>query len=86
MKSKYIEKVAAIIASIIEKININTLDPDDDLQQMGMDSISFIRVIVTIEEEFEVEFPDDYLIIDNMNTLNKIIDIVMMLQCEDSIN
>ena len=85
MKNEYVEKIAIIIDSIVEKININTLGPDDDLQQMGMDSISFIRIIVTIEEDFEIEFPDDYLLMDNMNTLNKITDIVMMLQCEDNI-
>ncbi len=85
MKSKNTEKIAAIVASIIEQIDIHTLDYDDDLQQMGMDSISFIRVIVNLEDEFEIEFPDDYLLIDNMNTLNKIVDNVMMLQCEDNL-
>lgn len=85
MKSKNTEKIAAIVASIVEQIDIHTLDYDDDLQQMGMDSISFIRVIVNLEDEFEIEFPDDYLLIDNMNTLNKIVDNVMMLQCEDNL-
>ena len=85
MNSKNTEKIAAIVASIIEQIEIHTLDYDDDLQQMGMDSISFIRVIVNLEDEFEIEFPDDYLLIDNMNTLNKIVDNVMMLQCEDNL-
>lgn len=80
------QKIGTIIASIVEKIDINKLDYDDDLQQMGMDSIAFIRVIVTLEDEFQIEFPDDYLLIENMNTLNKIIDNVMMLRCEDSVN
>ena len=36
------------------------------------DSISFISSIVSLEEEFNIEFPDEYLLIEKMNNINNI--------------
>ena len=65
---------------IIEIINLNvtngvvlTIDQDNEnLSELGMDSICFIQIIVSLEEEFECEIPDDKLIFSEMNTINKI--------------
>ena len=35
-------------------------------------SISFISSIVSLEEEFNIEFPDEYLLIEKMNNINNI--------------
>lgn len=43
----------------IEVLNDGTLD--------NVDSISFISSIVSLEEEFNIEFPDEYLLIEKMN-------------------
>ena len=40
----------------IEVLNDGTLD--------NVDSISFISSIVSLEEEFNIEFPDEYLLIE----------------------
>ena len=49
---------------------------DTNLQNIGMDSIKFIKLIVEIEGEFDIEYPDDKLLITESGTLNKIITIV----------
>ena len=41
-----------------------------------MDSIVFIRVIVAFEEAFDIEIPDEYLLITEMNTLSKMTDVI----------
>lgn len=84
MEREITQKIALIISTSIEQIDIDTLDPNRDLQELGMDSLAFIRIIVGIEDEFEIEFPDDYLLISNMNTLNKFSDTVMLLLNEKS--
>lgn len=48
----------------IEVLNDGTLD--------NVDSISFISSIVSLEKEFNIEFPDEYLLIEKMNNINNI--------------
>lgn len=49
---------------------------DEDILNVGFDSFLFIQLIVVIEEEFECEIPDEKLLISEMNTVNKIIDVL----------
>ena len=41
-----------------------------------MDSITFIKIIVAVEEKFECEIPDSKLLIGEMNTANKIFQVL----------
>ena len=79
MRKKYIDKVVSIVNSAIEEVSITSLMLDDDLQPLGMDSITFIRIIVSLEDEFDIEFPDDFLLVEKMSTLNKIISSIELL-------
>ena len=67
------EEVIKIISEMVEGIDFTEAQADSDLTELGMDSISFIQVIVQIEETFECEIPDSKLLIAEMNTLNKIL-------------
>ena len=49
-----------------------------------MDSIAFIHIIEALEEEFECEIPDDKLLINEMDTVKKIIDVLQTLYDEQS--
>lgn len=48
------------------------LESDTDLLKAGMDSIKFIYIVVALEEAFEIEIPDEYLLAAEMNTVEKI--------------
>lgn len=78
MKEIAVEKIIEILNSNIENIEISIEQVNDDLSDLGMDSISFIKTIVSLEEEFECEIPDEKLIISEMNTVNKIIDVLQL--------
>lgn len=41
-----------------------------------MNSIIFIHIVVDLEETFDIEIPDEKLIMTEMDTLNKIINVV----------
>ena len=43
---------------------------DFELSNYLEDSIVFIQFIVSLEEEFEIEFPDEYLLIDKLSSLS----------------
>lgn len=64
-----------IINDNIENSEI-TFGQEEDLTQFGVDSITFIRIIVAIEEEFDLEIPDEYLLVSEMNTVSKIVDVI----------
>lgn len=71
-----INNVLSVINDNLVDYTIGINNIDDDLTALGMDSIQFIKLIVTLEEEFEIEIPDEKLLISEMNTANKIINVV----------
>ena len=66
-------EVIKIINEVVEGIDLTEEQADRDLRDIGMDSISFIQVIVQLEETFGCEIPDSKLLMAEMNTLNKIL-------------
>ena len=62
-------------SAIIEELEnlgiiIDISEEDADLLSMEIDSITFITFIVALEERFEIQFPDEYLTMEVMNSLN----------------
>ena len=70
------DKILEIINSNIEDVKIESGQADEDLSQLGMDSIKFISIVVAMEEAFGIEVPDEKLLITEMGTLNKMVDVV----------
>ena len=70
------DKILDIINANIENETITSEQADEDLSLLGMDSITFIKIVAALEETFEIEVPDSKLLITEMGTLNKIIDVV----------
>jgi acyl carrier protein len=76
MREDIINKVLQIINANIENTEITFGQTEDDLSALGMDSITFIRVIVALEEAFDIEIPDEYLLLTEMNNLSKMTDVI----------
>lgn len=70
------EKIIEIIHANLTNISPDFRDVDADLSQLGMDSIVFIKIIVALEGAFEIEFPDEYLLISVTNSIGKMAQIV----------
>lgn len=68
--------VIEIIVKNIGKEHILSLEPDCELSKLGMTSIVFIQIVVSLEETFDIEIPDEKLIMTEMGTVNKIINVV----------
>lgn len=80
MKSINIERVVEIIDSKIKDFDVSIEHVNEELTDLGMDSITFISIIVALEEEFECEFPDEKLLLSEMNTIQKIINVLHSLE------
>lgn len=68
--------VTSNIENIEKAIVINSTQLDDDLAELGMDSITFIHIIVALEELFEIEIPDEKLLITEMSTIRKMVEVI----------
>lgn len=82
------KKTSIQIAKIVESfMNGGTLDSNDydkELMNLGIDSIAFIHIVVEIEECFGIEIPDEYLVLSEMGTINKIVSVVSELVVDTS--
>lgn len=70
---------------LIETINMNFTEIEVgeeqlnmNLSKIGFDSIKFIQLIVLIEDAFQVEVPDEYLMISELKTLKEVIDVIKL--------
>jgi len=76
MKEVKVESILLIINENIEDTEITAEQSDEDLSELGMDSITFIRVVVALEEVYDIEIPEEYLLITEMDTVNKMLGVV----------
>lgn len=73
--SKDIETlVREIIKETVElTVPVEEIGNEDDLMNLGMDSINSIKVVVAIEEKFGFEFYDEDLNIENFKNIRKLV-------------
>lgn len=76
MDEKLISLVNRVVNEVIPEANMNIVKCDENLQNCGMNSIEFISIIVALEEKLEIEIPDEYLLITQMNTVTKICNVL----------
>lgn len=72
------EKIKANIREIIGKnieltVPIEKISYDDDLTTFGMNSITFIKVVVAIELEYGFEFEDDIMLVEKFKKINDLV-------------
>lgn len=84
MDSELVERVIGIINTCLSEETLTMEQYTEDLSQYQIDSFVFIRIIVAIEEEFEIVFPDEVLIYANMNTIESICNEILLVQSEKS--
>jgi acyl carrier protein len=72
------EKVADIVALVFrsDPALIKKMDGEAPLSAIGLDSLNCMEIVVNIEEEFSIAFHDEELLLDRLNTINKLCAIV----------
>lgn len=61
-------------AELVKDINISQYD--EKLEDFGVNSISFIKMVVAIESEYGFEFDDEDLDFTKINTVNKLVEYI----------
>ena len=70
--------------SVIRCVEECGVSIDSDGTIVDLDSFKFISLIITLEDEFDIEFPDEYLNAENMETVDSICDILSHILLEFS--
>ena len=65
------EKIIQIISTILDK-ELGVVNDTDDLTQFGLSSLKSIDLVISLESEFDVTLEGDDLLIENINTIQKI--------------
>ncbi|MCR5653470.1 MAG: acyl carrier protein [Ruminococcus sp.] len=69
-----LEKVKAILAEQFD-VDEDKIAEDTDLQEdLGADSLDVVDLLMSIEDEFEIEVPDDE--IENLKTVGAIVNYI----------
>lgn len=79
MKKIELDQVIEVLNNCMENAHITCEMLDDNLPDIGMDSITFVQIIVSLEERFECEIPDEKLLISQMDTVHKIVDVLQSI-------
>lgn len=64
------EKIMEVTKRILEVDEIEVLK-SDSLAELGLNSITFVKIVVEIEKELDIEFDDDYLDFEKYSTVNE---------------
>lgn len=75
------QRIVKVLKEIFPNSASDQFDPQASLlDQVGLDSLNFVRLIVLLEQEFGVSFHDELLIVDHFSTIEKIKNLVESLQ------
>ena len=81
IKAKVIEMLNNLFPN--SGIGSDVLEYVDLIDDLGMDSITFISTVVEIESIFEIIVPDDMLLIENFRNVDGILAVVESAMNED---
>lgn len=72
------EKIISLCSDIFQSFGIDTnlLEYVDFVDDLGMDSITFITIIVEVEATFDIMVPDDLLLFDNFKNVADVVKVV----------
>ena len=75
----YQDKIVDIIADMGVMVVRNNEEDDINLQEYIVDSLQFISFILELERTFDIEFPDEMLLYESIQSLNGLASMVELL-------
>ena len=74
IKQEVIELISELFKD--KGFDIDIIEYVDLIDDLGMDSITFISIVVEIEAHFGIEVPDDMLLLENFKCVDDIISVI----------
>ncbi|NJQ05644.1 acyl carrier protein [Streptomyces lonarensis] len=71
------DRVRQVLLSVLgDSVDVSLVDTDTDLWSMGLDSLRCVRLMVALEDEFAIEFPDELLTRETFSSVRRMSDAV----------
>lgn len=79
------EKLKNIVTEKVNEVLFEKVSGDvgEDLFEKGLDSISFIRIIVLLEDELDIEIEDDDILLENFHSIDMICNLIHKYKVEE---
>ncbi len=74
LKHELVNIIAAIFQN--DGFDVDMIEYLDFFDDLGMDSVIFISMVVEIESYFNIEIPDEFLILDKFKNFTQIMSII----------
>ncbi|TAH75125.1 MAG: hypothetical protein EWM47_00165 [Anaerolineaceae bacterium] len=74
--SYVLDKILEIVNENVENLKLTPDQYNADLSLLGMDSIKFITIVINLEQVFGIEIPDEYLLVTELGSINKMKSVV----------
>lgn len=68
------DKKTEIIKDVQAKLNVEKLDMNASLNDLGLDSLDIVEYLLDLEEKYHVEFPSEDM--ENLKTVGDVISLV----------
>jgi len=79
------ERVIIMLRENLDDVGgLDTIHPDADLSTLGVNSMTFIKLVVAMEMEFGVSWDDEDLELSNFLTVNNIIEYIQASTAEET--
>lgn len=78
--SSYLEDITVRVSEIIEKIlnqPVQNIEPDLELNIIGLNSMMTVILVVELEEAFNITFDDSELLYSYFSTIHKIVSLLL---------
>ncbi len=76
------ETITELIRNVISLDADREIKDDENLIDLGLDSIKTIEIVVELEDGFDIEIDEDDLMLDNFSTISKIMELVKRYKYE----
>lgn len=73
---QYEEVLLELFHEALKEKEVINVKMDDDLQAIGINSVTYVKFIILIEEEFDIEFEIEDISFKEHNTFRKIIEVI----------
>jgi len=64
------------MTAVKQVLNGIDITNDTPLLELGIDSMTFIRLVVEIEEQLDIEIQDEDIVLDNFSAVPKIVEML----------
>ncbi len=72
------QEVIELVSELFEDkgFGVDIIEYIDLIDDLGMDSITFISIVVEVEAHFNIEVPDDMLLLENFKCVADIVSVI----------